>query len=222
MITKKETADEIYQNKVFLARGKRGFVYFSEYKGKKYIIKEKNPDSTAERTIENESEFNIKLNEIGVGPKFYYQDPKNMFLIREFIEGINIYEWTKKQLENKTELKLIQDKLKKILLDILAQAYEMDKARINKQEMTRPHKDILITNDNEPVIIDFERCRISEKAKNVTQFCQFLANGKFNFELKDLGMEVDSKKLLELASKYKNEDYSEEVLEKIEVEIKKF
>ena len=95
---KKETAKQIYEKKEYLTKGKRGYIYIAEYKNKKYVIKEKNPESTAKGTIENESHFNKELNKINVGPKFYYKNPNNKYLIREYIEGTHIFEWIK---ENK-------------------------------------------------------------------------------------------------------------------------
>jgi len=71
--------------------------------------------------------------------------------------------------------------------------------------MTHPHKDILITKNNEPIIIDFERCRISQKTKNVTQFCQFLASGKMPVELNKLGIKFDKEKIFKAAREYKME-----------------
>lgn len=204
------TAQQIYENKEFLARGKRGFVYVSEYKKKKYLIKEKNPSSTALRTIENETEFNQKLNILGVGPRFIFMDASGKFLIREFIEGVNIYEWMK----NNSEKNDFKKNIIKIFSLIFEQARKMDEAGINKMEMTHPHKDILITKNNEPVIIDFERCRMSEKPKNVTQFCQFLASGKMHAELKKLGIKFDKFKMLKAAGEYKKE-LSEEKFKKI-------
>jgi len=196
-----KTALEIYKNKEFLARGNRGFVYVSEYKKKKYLIKEKNPSSTALRTIENESEFNRKLNVIGIGPKFIYMNDSGKFLIRDYVKGVNIYEWIK----DNSEKKDFKKNIIKIFLSIFEQAYKLDKAGINKMEMTHPHKDILITKNNEPIIIDFERCRISQKTKNVTQFSQFLVSGKMPVELNKLGIKFDKEKILKAAREYKME-----------------
>lgn len=185
-------AKEIFENKKFLAYGKRGIV--SVYKN--YVIKERRQDSDSLMTIENESEFNIKLNKLGIGPKFYFKDKDNKFLIREFIVGKTIYDWI-------TTAK--NSEIKKVILNVLNQCRAMDKARINKFEMTNPHKDLIINKSNKPFIIDFERCRKTNKTKNVTQFLQFLSHGKMSFELKDRKIILDKKIILELSTNYKKE-----------------
>ncbi|MCF7871760.1 hypothetical protein K9L97_01890 [Candidatus Woesearchaeota archaeon] len=212
---RQEIAKQIHAIKEYFAKGKRGYIYISQYKDKKYIIKEKNPDSTAEGTIENESRSNKELNKIGIGPKFYYKDPNNKYLIREYVEGTDIYDLIK---ENKDSN--IKKKLKKIILNILEQTRKLDETGINKLELTRPHKDILITKKNNPVMIDFERCKQTEKPKNVNQFCQFIANGKFYFKLKELGIKINSEKLLKLATEYKQNNYDKNKFKEIKKYLK--
>ena len=77
----------------------------------------------------------------------------------------------------------------------------MDILGVNKQELTNPYKDILITKGNKAVMIDFERCRESKKPKNVTQFLQYIARNKPLLESR--GFRIDKKKLIRLGKKYK-------------------
>ena len=81
-------------DKEFLARGKRGITYRSNYHGKEVVIKEKNPASTALGTIENEYNFLKVLNEHDIGAKVLaYEDDK---LIMEFIHGELIIDFLNK------------------------------------------------------------------------------------------------------------------------------
>ena len=68
----------------------------------------------------------------------------------------------------------------------------MDKLGLNKEELHRPFKHIIIK-DNEPVQIDFERCYESKKPHNVTQFGEFIMRHKL----------VDKDKMIELLKEYK-------------------
>lgn len=213
---KQETAKQIYSKKEYLTKGKRGYIYVAEYKDKKHIIKEKHPDSTAKGTIENEAHYNKILNKLGIGPEFYYKSSDNKYLIREYVYGVDIYEWINQNIHNNT----LKNRLKKIIIEIFKQTRILDKNKINKLELTRPHKDILITDVDKPVIIDFERCKKSEKVKNVTQICQFIAKGRFFHELKQNNMYIDSDKLIELATNYKKEGYKEKDFKKILTYIK--
>lgn len=51
----------------------------------------------------------------------------------------------------------------------------MDLAGVNKDEMTHPHRHILVHRDGgkwKCTFIDFEKCVLSSRPKNVTQLCQ--------------------------------------------------
>jgi predicted Ser/Thr protein kinase len=219
----KEKAIELWNKKTPIAKGKRGLISLSEDENKKYCIKEKNLKSDATNRIFLEYENNKKLNEINVGPKIYYYNEEKDFLIRDFIEGDNIFEYIKKNKSSKD----INEKIKIIILNILDQCRRMDKIKINKLEMTNPHKDIIIevrTENNlttiNPIIIDFERCRFAARPKNVTQFCQFITKGNMKEELTQLKILFDKDKIMALAEIYKN-DESDEKFNKLKEEIEK-
>jgi putative serine/threonine protein kinase len=197
-------ANKIFEQKQVFNEGKRGIVYISTINKKQYLIKQRKPESTSPGTIKNEYEYNKKLNEIGVGPNIYYYDEERDFLIRDFVDGIKIEDWVKEQ-ENKDSFKT---DLKKLLMDILNQARKMDLKKINKQELTNPHKDILITNQNIPIIIDFERCRFTNKPKNVTQFLQYLTRPFMAKTLNKVNIALSKDEIIVLGELYK-QDLSE-------------
>ena len=88
----------------------------------------------------------------------------------------------------------------KIVVKVLKQCRKMDKLRVNKFEMHKPLKHIIIKNDN-PVMIDFERCSGSLFPKNVTQFCQFLTSKHFKVLLG-----LDKKKMIGILKEYKKDE----------------
>ncbi|MFT4311310.1 MAG: hypothetical protein ACMXX7_01650 [Candidatus Woesearchaeota archaeon] len=201
----KELINKILEKKEVFSKGKRGIIYTSTIDNKTYLIKQRNPKSKSPGTIQNEFEYNQKLNKIKIGPKIYYYDKKQDFLIRDFVKGKKIEDWVK---ENK-QTKDFKQNLIKILKQILLQCKKLDEIKINKQELTNPHKDILITNQNKPTIIDFERCRHTLKPKNVTQFMQYLTRP---FMKKTLGLQdinLDKKQIIELSEKYKKNQTKE-------------
>ena len=93
----------------------------------------------------------------------------------------------------------------------------MDLAGINKEEMHRPYKHIIITKKENPVMIDFERCRRSIDPKNVTQFCQFISNSRITEMLKNKKMNIDGMMLRELAKIYKRKRNTENIKKIIEL-----
>jgi predicted Ser/Thr protein kinase len=211
-------ANEIYKKKIPFSHGKRGIVSKS-FDGK-YLIKERKKESTSPGTIRNEYEYNLKLNNIGVGPKIHYYDDKNDFLVRDFICGENIFEYFS-QREKEVPREDLKKEILRIILEIFEQCRRMDNAQINKFEMTNPYKDLIIDEKTKlPILIDFERCRHSDNPKNITQFCQFLIKSNMKKEFEKVEVHLDEKRIISLAEEYKREQ-SKENYQKIIDEIEK-
>jgi len=179
------------------AKGKRGIIY----KQGSVCVKEKNPRSRVD-TLRNEAEHLRRLNKKGIGPRFIKY--KNKKLYREFVEGVTIKDFLEKEESKK--------KIISVLKQVLEQCRTMDLMGVNKNELTNPYKDILVTRDNKAVMIDFERCKKAEKPKNVTQFLQYIAKNKEL--LRRRGVLVDKDELVRLGRLYKN-DCSEENFKRI-------
>lgn len=167
--------------------GKRGVIFIGEYKKTKIVIKIKKGESKAINRIQNEGNFLRILNKYDIGPKVLIA--KKDFLMYKFVKGEFILNFIKKNNKNK---------IKKIILNILDQCFIIDKLKINKLEMHKPLKHIII--DKNPVLIDFERSYFTEHPKNVTQFCQFLMCCKDVFKKKGLNI---NNNLVEILKKYK-------------------
>lgn len=178
------------KNIKFFSKGKRGMIYTAE-KGKskkKVAIKVERSDSKAIGRMKIEADFLKVLNKKGIGPKFISSGKG--YLIYEFVEGVLIKDW----LENSPRAKTRQ-----VLLDVLDQCFVMDNMGINKEEMHHPTKHIVVGKKN--VMLDFERCKYSEKPHNVTQFLQYLSS--LAPQLKDKGLQVHPEELRSLAKKYR-------------------
>ena len=189
-LRKLETAN--MQNVKYLAKGHRGLLFTGEYKNKKIAIKTKNPQSKAAGKIANESGWLKRLNKSGIGPGLI--DANDDYFTYEYIDGDFILDYFKKS--NKRQIK-------KIIKDVFGQLHEMDKLKIDKEEMHHPLKHVIISGNN-PFLIDFERAHYSNKPKNVTQFCQFIAGGHLSRIFDSKKIFIDRLKLMELAKLYKN------------------
>ncbi len=157
------------------ARGKRSLIY----KEGKVIIKEERKDIQAINRIENEAEWLQIVNKIGIGPKFLKTEKNRLYM--EYIEGPNL----EKYLQNHPK----KDQ-KKILKQLLKQAYMLDTMKVNKLEMHRVTKNGIVRK-GKLTLLDFERCKKTPAPKNVTQACQFIS--KY----------FQSKELLQKAKEYK-------------------
>ncbi len=191
--TPQERTRVVAKNDTFLAKGKRGEVFLRTLRGTTVLVKRRNP-SAAVDTISNEAKHTALLNEHGVGPRFISYDPVAGELVREYVEGEEFRKW-------------LPAAVKKDVLPVLVSVFEqckvMDDLDVVKEEMTRPWKHIIITNNKKALLIDFERCRDSSLPKNVTQYCQFLCGTRIGIILKSKEIIINNKKLLSLAKKYK-------------------
>jgi methylase of polypeptide subunit release factors len=174
------------------ARGHRGLLYKACLKKKDVVIKTKNPKSKAKARITNETKWIKILNTHKIGPKLLFSG-KGYFAY-EFVNGDFILDF----IENNNKEDII-----KIIKNVFNQLYIMDKLKVDKEEMHHPLKHIII--DKKPVLIDFERCKITKKPKNVTQFCQFLMSGSTGLLLKQKSIKLNKDKIINLAKTYKKE-----------------
>ena len=111
------------------------------------------------------------------------------YVVYKFVEGEFILDWIRTA---------NSEEIKDMLIKILDQCLEMDKLKLNKEEMHRPFKHILI--DKQPVLLDFERCFQTEKPHNITQFLEFIR--RLSPELSKKKIELND--LKEIAKQYKS------------------
>lgn len=179
------------KNKKYFAEGKRSIVYKGFFKGKESILKvakKKAPPNI----MQNEAKWLKRLEKYRICPKLYKEGRD--YVIYEFVKGKKIMDWIKEH--DKKEIK-------KIIERILKQCRTLDKLKVNKKELQRPVKHIIIGKTAK--MIDFERCKEAEHPKNVTQFCQFLTSKNVKKILKEKGIEINKKRLITTLKKYKKE-----------------
>ncbi len=151
------------RNLKYLARGHRSIVYTARFNGRIVAVKKRRIDIDVSNHLLNEAGILKKLNKHKIGPKIYHGG-RDM-IVMEYAKGDRILEWLEKNRGNK---KLV----KKMINELLRQCRVMDKMKIEKKEMHKPLKHVII--GKKLTLIDFERARIKEKPGNVTQASQFL------------------------------------------------
>ncbi len=188
----KSLEKEGLQDIVRFDRGKRGVIYVGKRKGKKVAIKTAKTDLTIQNII-HEGTTLKQLNKLKIGPKLILATPE--YFSYEFVEGEFILDFAEKASKKK---------LLAVTEDVLLQCRVLDKVGVTKFEMTHPIKHVIVQKNNVPVMIDFERCRKTDKPKNVTQFVSFIAKGPLGKLLVSKGIKIDSDRLLSLAQEYKH------------------
>jgi release factor glutamine methyltransferase len=169
----KSSSNKNIKNISYLSKGKRGIVYKCKYNNKSAVIKYKNTKSKANNAILFEAKWLKEVNKLKIGPKLYYND--NEIVIMEFIDGYKILDFCKNN-------KLLT---KKIIIDVLKQMHILDIKKIEKREMRKPYKHIIIKKNkpHKPILIDFERMHYTKNPSNVNQFIQFILHSELNLNL---------------------------------------
>ncbi|MCX6710164.1 MAG: methyltransferase [Candidatus Woesearchaeota archaeon] len=185
------------------AKGHRGLVYRGLLHEKNVIVKIANPNSEAVGRIKNEIHFLKILNKRGIGAGIIIS--KRDFFACEFLEGKRIIEFISSSKK---------DAVKKVLRKVFLELYSLDRMRLDKEEMHRPFKHIIIGKNLRVKMIDFERMHLSKSPKNVTQFCQFLSSTSISEILEKKGIFVKRSEIISILREYKK-DFSKKSLEGI-------
>ena len=172
-------------------KGKRGAIYTGFYKGKKVAIKKQLEGIEAKNTVKNEYQKLSLLNKYHIGPELILTGKD--YFVYNFIEGIFITNFFKQS---------EKEQILTALNQIFRQLRKLDQLQLNKEEMTHPHKHIIITPDSKPVLIDFERCKYTTKPHNVTQFAQFLTSKKVSIQLETKNIILNKKHITKLCKEY--------------------
>ena len=173
------------------AEGHRGIIYAGKLGSRKVAIKARRKDSAAKGNIANEAKWLKILNRHNIGPRLISSGRD--YFIYEFVEGRFIMDFI-----NSCSSKRM---VAAVIKNVFQQCRMLDKLKVNKGEMLRPYKHIII--DKKPVMVDFERCKKTRKPKNITQFCQFLVSGNVRGLLKAKGIAINKEAILSAAKSYK-------------------
>jgi predicted Ser/Thr protein kinase len=110
-------------------------------------------------------------------PKIIYYNPEKLFIIMEYIEGINLKNFIDylQSFRNKLIVKKILIKTYKILIKI---CIILDLEGIFKDEWNRPFKHVILKMNNNQIlgiyIIDFDRANFNKELRNLPQFLTFV------------------------------------------------
>ncbi len=190
-MTFEKIAKKGIKDMTYFARGRRGLIYKGKYKNKEVVVKIKKSDSAAQGRMANEAKWLKLINKKNIGPKLLLADKE--FICYEYADG----EFLPKYIQTADK-----KQISSVLNKILGQTFALDSLKINKEEMHRPLKHILIDKQGQVTMIDFERCYKTDKPKNTTQFCQFILSRQK--ELNAKGITISREELINAAKEYKN------------------
>ena len=159
--------DKKIGNLSILGKGYVGVVVSACTEMGKAALKIRRTDADRE-TMKHEAEMLKIANSVSVGPKLigFTQN----LLLMEFIEGFLLPLWIERVKGERNAVKRIRE----VLRSILEQCRRLDEAGLDHGELSRAPRHIIVDNEDNPWILDFEAASNTRKVSNVTSICQFL------------------------------------------------
>jgi len=134
-----------------IGKGKTGVIVLLD---EKRVIKIRRSDSPKESL---EIEAKIQTLAFPIAPKVY--DYGKNFIIMDYLEGSNL---------NNTR------KNKRVIVDLLLKAKELESRKIEHKELARPYKNVIVSENDNVYIIDYDSASIKENPYNVTSILSWL------------------------------------------------
>jgi putative serine/threonine protein kinase len=136
----------------------------------------------------------------GIGPQII--DNTNDLILMELITGKGIYDW----LQDPTTFHLVTStNIINIVTEILEQCYRLDVLHLDHGELTRIDNHVMVSENNQISIIDFESASTKRKPCNVTSASQalLLSGGSISKKICKFIEIKDPEFLLNCLKKYK-------------------
>ena len=166
----------------FLARGHKGVVYVANYacagRTGRVAIK-----VCRDGGARQEERWLQRCNDLGIGASLVRLPAEDECVVMEYVEGPSIGE--------ALDGAVPPGVLFKALRDLLGQCARLDQQGIDKREMNRCQKHVIVSREGRSTLLDFERCQESAKPCNVTGLAQYLTQAWAVGKLRGAGASVD-------------------------------
>lgn len=120
--------------------------------------------------LDHEASMLKLANSVNVGP-ILLGFSRN-FLVTEYLEGLLLPQWIQ-GLRGRGRKR----RLEGVLAKLLEACYKLDQIRLDHGELSRAPKHIIVTEQDEPKVVDFETASINRRPANVTSMSQYLLVG---------------------------------------------
>jgi putative serine/threonine protein kinase len=180
-----------------LGKGYVGIVVLAKTRSGTVALKIRRTDS-GRTGMTHEAEILQKANSVDVGPKLLGYSEN--LLMMEFVDGTPFPRWIKDLGETKDTRPIAQGVLK----EILEQCWRLDKIGVDHGELSNAPKHIIVRDNFEVCILDFETASVRRKVSNVTSVCHYLfMRGLVAETIRKKVLDVKTDSLLEALKVYK-------------------
>jgi putative serine/threonine protein kinase len=188
-----------------LGKGVAGVVVIGRTGKRRAALKVRRADSRREN-VKHEVSMLKAANTVGVGP-VYYGSTDDVILM-ELIEGNTLPDWLS-TLTGRGR----RSRFRNVTCSLFEQCHRLDDARIDHGELSRAHKNVCVTVQEQPVILDFESASTVRSTNNLTSIAQyFYLGGGFARRAGRILGPTDSDRLKGALRLYKSERTAESFL----------
>ncbi len=180
-----------------LGKGVVGIVVAGEVRGKKVAVKIRRVDSRR-HSMAQEASMMKEANKAGIGPKCLGSTED--ILAMQFLEGQRLPLWLS-GLKGRGR----KSRVKSTLRNLFDQCVKLDAYGLDHGELSRAHKNVLVTAECHPWILDFESASLMRRVNNFTSIAQYLfLGGGFAKKVSRILGPVDKRALVSHLRLYKS------------------
>lgn len=152
-----------------LGKGVVGIVVAAMINTQPVAVKIRRTDSRRNSMI-HEATMMRAANRANVGPEYLGAMPD--ILVMELLEGLRLPVWLA-TIVGKGQRRRVRS----MLLNVLEQAVRLDAHGIDHGELSRAHKNVLVSREDQPWIVDFESASQMRRVNNFTSLVQYFFLG---------------------------------------------
>jgi len=178
-----------------LGKGCVGIVTQAIIEGEGVALKMRRSD--ADRPSMSEEARLLRLaNAVDVGPRLITAT-RNLIAM-ELVEGIPLFRWAE-------AAGVRQRTVKHVMSHLLDACFRLDAVGLDHGELSHAPRNVLISHDVEPCIVDFESASMVRRVANVTSLLQYFLFGSLSKTIHSSKMFPARRKILNALAEYKEE-----------------
>jgi predicted Ser/Thr protein kinase len=178
-----------------LGKGCVGLVTQAVYEGKLVALKIRRSDADR-RSMYEEARMLRLANSVHVGPQLIAAT-KN-YLAMELVHGLPLFRWANAGQKSKKSVNLV-------LYRLLGNCFKLDAVGLDHGELSHAPKNVLVSENGDVRIVDFETASMVRRVGNVTALLQYFLFGSISKTLGVCKMFPRKRAVIRVLSKYKQE-----------------
>ena len=177
-----------------LGKGCVGIVTQALLDGVPVALKIRRDDADRPSMI-NEAKLLRLANSVDVGPRLI--TATRDLLVMELFEGLPLFKWIDGYAKDMT--------VKKVLNDLLHSCFRLDSVGLDHGELSHAPKNVLVSQEGNACIVDFESASTIRRVANVTSLLQYFLFGRISRTIRASKLFPVKRTILGKLSRYKQE-----------------